>query len=296
MKRVIAGLALATAATLISVAPAQAAAPHAAAAAPDPVAAIKKQFKPGEGVRFIDRATVINRKVHAIVARRTGTYLFGGSSVVASDISGKFNVKASDFADVNDDSGIADLLSSPEHIISIGKVTYLSGSIWNTLLPEGKTWFKMTAGFPGIIGAVYGQPVNITERGTLGGLLKTGKAVKGGYAGTITEGALQKLSPQYKSTLMLSSPSSAMLKTKISWRLSVDAKGLPTRLVSTFPMSGLDATAPKSSSLVSIDTRYTGWGDKVQIKAPSADDVATKIEGGEDDLPPVITSLKGIGS
>jgi hypothetical protein len=294
MKRVIAGLALATAATLISAVPAQAAAPQAAAAAPGPVAAIKKQFTPGKGVRFIDRATLINGKMHSIAARRTGTYLFGGSSVVASDISGNFNYKKSDFADVGD-SDIVKALTTPEHIVSIGKVTYLSGSIWGIFLPEDKTWFKLAAGYPGLIGSLYGQPVNITERGTLGGLLKTGKPVKGGYAGTITEGALQKLSPQYKSAFMTSKPTSAMLKTKISWRLSVDAKGLPTRLVSTFPMKALDATAPKSSS-ISVDTRYTGWGDKVKIKAPSADQVATKFEDGGDDLPPEITSLKGIGS
>ncbi|HEV7787158.1 MAG TPA: hypothetical protein VGQ28_17590, partial [Thermoanaerobaculia bacterium] len=149
MKRVIAGLALATAATLIAAVPAQAAAPHPtrhAAPAPDPVAAVKKYFVPGEGVRFIDRATIVNGKSHTISARHIGTYLFGRSGIAASDISGNFNIAAGD----KDDSDNA--FATPERTVTVGGATYLSGSVWDSLLPEGKTWMKMVKGFPGVIG------------------------------------------------------------------------------------------------------------------------------------------------
>jgi hypothetical protein len=45
------------------------------------------------------------------------------------------------------------------------------------------------------------------------------------------------------------------------------------------PAAALGSDAPKNSGL-SIDTRYSDWGVKVSIKAPSADDVTSELKEG----------------
>ncbi|MEU8247075.1 hypothetical protein [Nonomuraea sp. NPDC048916] len=272
MKRIITGLALASAATLITATPAQ-------AAPKNPVAAVKKQFVAGHGVKFVDRTTAVEGGVRGILVRRTGTYQFGRSGVTASDITGKFAFKASDFGEAAD-SEMAKALTTPERAIKVGKSTYLSGGLWGTLLPEGTTWLKVPGTTFGGLTDVYGQPLNITEPATLKTLLKGAKPAPGGYAGKITVRDLREVSTSFRAAQWLSKPKGKMLKSVISWRITLDGRGLPTRLVSTFPMTALAADAPKGASF-SVDTRFTGWGSKVSIKAPSADEVSTNLDEGE---------------
>ncbi|MEU4232430.1 hypothetical protein AB0F17_49730 [Nonomuraea sp. NPDC026600] len=280
MKRIIAGLALASAATLITAGPAQAA----PAAAKDPVAAVKKQFVAGKGVKFSERSTAIQGGRRDIITRRTGSYQFSNSGVAASDIVGKFNVKALGPAPAEDDEDAKAFkaLSTPERTITVGKTSYMSGGFWSQVLPEGKTWLKVpNAPFSGLTG-VYGQPLNLTEAATIKTLIKGAKAAKGGYAGKITVGELRRISPSFRGNLLLGTPSKKTAKVAISWKLTVDANGLPSRLVSTFSLAALGVGAPESAGL-SVETLYSGWGSAVKITAPPADQVTDTPKTGTDD-------------
>ncbi|TXK35924.1 hypothetical protein [Nonomuraea sp. C10] len=286
MKRLITGLAIACAATFVMAVPAQA-----QIAPKNPVAAVKKQLVAGKGVKFSERTTLSTSFMREIFVRRTGTIGFRKNGVAASDITGKFNIKASDLGEEAPE--LVKAMAKPERTIWLGKTSYLSGGIWAGVVPEGKTWFKMPNGPTGGLSGVVGQPLNVAEPVTLRTMFKNAKAVKGGYAGKVTIRDIRKVSPWFRATLQLDKPSAKLLGAQISWRLSVDAKGLPTRLVTTYPFGVLDGT-PKKNETLSVDTRYSGWGTKVSIKAPTEDDATTKPKEGSEDTLEDIEILKGV--
>ncbi|MER6943487.1 hypothetical protein ABT294_05620 [Nonomuraea sp. NPDC000554] len=288
MKRMLAGLALASAATVIAAGPAQAAP---AAAPKNPVTAVQKQLVPGTGMKWTERTTLTSNNMRDVFVRRSGTVQFSKIGVAASDTTGKLNLKASDFPEDAPELLVA--MTKPEHTIKIGNTSYLSGNIWATMLPEGKTWFKVSRGPVGGLTGLYGQLVNIGEPATLKTLFKGAKPTAGGYAGKLTFGDLKRVSPSFRSSMGFISTSAKQLKSEISWRLDVDAKGLPTRLVTTYPMSALAGSSAKGTTL-SVDTRYSGWGAKVEIKAPSADEVTTELKDGNDEAPDSIELPFGV--
>ena len=73
MNRMLAGLALASAAALMAATPAQAAITQAPA---KPVTAVKKQLVPGKGVTFTERTTLDSGRMRAVFVRSSGTYQF----------------------------------------------------------------------------------------------------------------------------------------------------------------------------------------------------------------------------
>ncbi|MFI9554201.1 hypothetical protein [Nonomuraea endophytica] len=283
MKRIFAGVALTVAAAALTAAPAQAAAPK------DPVVALKKQFVAGTGVKFVDRTILANRGQREIFMRRTGTFAFSKAGLAASDITGKFNFKQSDLPE--DAPDLLKGLFAAERTIRVGTTSYISGGMFGTMLPEDKTWIKFPKGPTGGLTGLYGQMVNITEPNTLKTLLKSGKAIKGGYAGAITVGQLNKVSAWYRASLF-DKPTKKQQKAVISWKLQLDGKGLPKRLVTTYsPVAiGMDAEGKET---LSVDTRYTGWGSKVTITAPPADDVTTEFKDGTSEIPDGLTLPNG---
>ncbi|MEV0621381.1 hypothetical protein AB0I81_49195 [Nonomuraea sp. NPDC050404] len=60
-----------------------------------------------------------------------------------------------------------------------------------------------------------------------------------------------------------------MSKIAITWKLSTDAKGLPTRPVSTIPATAIYPARDKDT-ILRFDTRYSAWGTKVSIKPPAS--------------------------
>ncbi|SDL27205.1 hypothetical protein SAMN05421874_118141 [Nonomuraea maritima] len=280
MKRILTGVALATTAALATATPAMAAAPK------NPVVAVKKTFTAGKGVKFTERTTVAVDGDRQIFTRRSGTLQAGKSGIAASDITAKMNITSKDLDQIEDVLGDSELgemmraIAKPEHTIRVGSTAYMSGNMWSVLLPEGQTWFKAPNGPAGGVMGMYGQPINAAETGTLKTLLKGAKPTSNGYAGKVSVNALWKASPWLQSSWRgMVNPKS---KVSISWRLTVDKKGLPTRLVSTYPMSLLIGEGGQGT--LSVDTTYSGWGSKVSIKAPTTS-VADKMADGETEIP-----------
>lgn len=249
MKRILAGLALASAATLVTATPAQ-------AAPADPVKALKKQYAAGKGVRISESAVtkVSGTKTDGTVTTN-GTLAFGKSGIVASDlrIGGK---------------GASLLSAAPPRSITVGKYTYAQGGLFSQQLPDGKKWVRYpNTGIP----RTGNQPLDIFRPKVLKELVSEAKSVKGGsYRGAITFGRLAKLYGE--------KVDKRLGKVAISYVLDVNSKGLVSRLRSQYAFDfGL---LGKTTS--TVNTRYTGWGSKVTVKAPPADQVIDYSELGED--------------
>ncbi|MFC0864837.1 hypothetical protein ACFHYQ_21315 [Sphaerimonospora cavernae] len=266
MRRLIATLACTAA--IGAVAPALATPAHAQAPAADPVSALKKQFVTGHGVAFSERTTLGDGDYSTVMVRRTGKFLFGKRGVAASDISTKFNLTASQREDLSEE--IRDFFA-PEQTIRVGTTAYFKGGFFGSFLPADKTWLRIPGGpQSGAVGTM-GQVIGVTEPETLKTLLAHGKKVSGGYTGTTTFGELWKVSKWFRGTLFDQKPKAAQSKTKVTWKLFTNAKGVVTRVVSSHSgsASGL------SGSKLTTDTVFTGWGRTVSIKAPAAKDVAS---------------------
>ncbi|MER5622778.1 hypothetical protein ABT061_17235 [Streptosporangium sp. NPDC002544] len=258
MKRVIAGVAVATVTTFVAATPVQ-------AAAADPVKALKSQFVAGKGVKFTDVVTLVEFAGNTPYLKRTGSFQFGRTGIVASDVSAK---RTTD--DPGIPSGIVWSLGRPERTIRIGTTSYYSGGPWAP--SKGKTWIKhpngMNAGFSGW----YGQLVNVAEPATLKALITKGKRTGRTYSGTISFGALEKISPWLRNVSLnrLSGNSKAAV---LRFRLTLGSDQLPQRLITVYPGSTHVSAAVGEDRQLSVETRYTGWGSRVTVKAPPASKV-----------------------
>ncbi len=231
-------------AVLIASAPAQ-------AAPKDPVKAVKAQLVAGHGVRFSETIKKVKDGTSSVVVRRSGTLGFGKGKVVASDVTGTFA------------SGKG---NKPERTITIGRTSWTSGGLYRSGLPTGKTWYKQPGALAGgAVTALVTQVVDPAEPSTLAALVKKGKRGKSGYSGTITFKELGKVSRSFRAA----KPSFAAPDTDITYDLTLDGKGLPSRLSTSWEMSVLGA--------YKVETRYKGWGAKVSIKPPPAAKTAAKL-------------------
>jgi hypothetical protein len=269
MKRILAGLATACAATLMTAAPAQ-------AAPVDPVKALKKQFVTGKGVRVSeDSVTKIDGKT-TTKEKTTIRVAFGKSGVAAADLTSKGN-------------GASTL--SPDRMISVGGYTYVQGGVFDTEMPEGKKWVR----YPGVAsGASTNQVLDIFQPKVLRTLVGKAKSVKGGtYKGAMTYKEVAKLYGD-------NSVKGPLGNIKVTYALTLNGKGLATRLVTglalDFGMLG------KTTS--TTDTRFSSWGAKTTIKAPPKSQwVDAKDLGGDGeipeelpDVPPLINQRKLVPS
>ncbi|MFJ2030300.1 hypothetical protein [Streptosporangium sp. NPDC087985] len=271
MKRHIAGLACA--ATALLSAPALAPAAHAQAA--DPVTALKSRFGNGRGVNFVDTTKFHSPAGNMVFAQRKGVFQFGTSGISASDQTGKLRIKKSDLdalgvGESTEDENLSKMfagLTKPERVIRIKNTSYVSGGVLGEFLPEDKTWVRIPMEMMGTIGPVS-QFVNVAEPATLKALLAHATTKRAGlYSGKITFGELQKVSPWFRAS-MISLATGSAAKTVVGWKLYVGADQLATRLTTTYSMAGMGKTS------MTVDTRYTGWGAKVTVKAPPAGEVA----------------------
>ncbi|GAA3243514.1 hypothetical protein [Nonomuraea helvata] len=182
MKRVLA--AAVAAAALVTASPAQ--------AAVDPVKALKKQFVAGHGVTIseVSRTQQEGKKLEYL--RMTGTFAFGESGVVASDITLRGALKPSSEAALR--------------FLIIGKKVYAQSAGFKRELPEGKSWLLLDDASNA---SATTQPIDIFRSGKLKSLLSHAKSAKGGlYRGSF-HGDRERQAFDY--------------------RLSVSSTGLPSR-------------------------------------------------------------------
>lgn len=277
MRRTIAALTGATVAallapTLMTVAPASAqAAPSVKA---DPVSALKRQFKAHRGVKLAENTKIIGegKKYRAIFTRRAGVLEFGRSGLVASDLTTKFTLPSED--------GELKGLFAPSRTVSVKGVSYTSGGTFSDSMPEGKKWLR-TPGDTGPLVSAVQQIISTVEPGTLKATLAhTGARRPGGtwdgtrttvHSGTITLGELFKASPSVRAMLG-GKPSGRSATLPVSWKIYIGSDQLVRRVVTSYTEStrGLNSTELTYVN----DTRYTGWGTRVTVKAPPAGQVA----------------------
>ncbi|MEV4381209.1 hypothetical protein [Streptosporangium sp. NPDC049644] len=269
MKRVIASAAVATAALLVAAAPAQA-----APAPADPVKALKSRLVAGKGVKFTELSTMKEEGKTEPYLKRTGSFQFGRTGIVASDISSKAATP------VDPRIGQHNGMFAPGRTIRIGTTSYSQGGTYRDKMPSGKSWYKTSKGMTGDVAGWFSQLVNVAEPATLATLLKGAKQTRNTYTGTTTFGRLAKVSPWFRATLPLRSSD----KTVVTFKLTVDRDRLPQRLTTSFPVTGIFDSAGWEGKTLSAETRFTGWGSRVSIKAPPANKVTTRLED-KDGLP-----------
>ncbi|WP_329090180.1 MULTISPECIES: hypothetical protein [unclassified Streptosporangium] len=279
MRRMIAALTGATAAalivpTLVTVAPASArTAPAAQAAAADPVSALKRHFRTHRGVKLTENTKIVGegKKNKTIFTRRSGVLEFGKTGLVASDLTTRFDLPAP--------SDELKGLFTPSRTISLKGVSYTSGGIFAESMPEGKKWLRTRGDTVSLVSAVQ-QIISTVEPGTLKATLAhTGAKRPGGtwdgtrttvHSGTITLAELFKVSPAVR-TMLTKKPTGRSATLPVTWKIYIGSDQLVRRVVSSYTEStqGLNSTELTYVN----DTRYTGWGTKVTVKAPPADQV-----------------------
>ncbi|MFG1709383.1 hypothetical protein ACFLIM_39950 [Nonomuraea sp. M3C6] len=216
------------------------------AAPKNPVSVLKAKLVPGHGVRFTDTVTWSDGTDERGARDSKGAFQFGKKGVTAFDVSM--------------DSGY-----EQERVISIGKTGYYSGGDLAGLLPEGKTWFKGTGG---AIPDSWAQFLNPAEPKTLAALIKNGKSKGSSVTGSITVKELKAVSAWIAAARIDKEHEDI----KISYTLTLSSAGLVSRARSSYTV-----TEDGESNMVTVDSRYTGWGSKVSIKAPDPNTVTTKF-------------------
>lgn len=243
------------------------------AAPADPVGALQKQFVEGRGVKVSEttRMTSDGQDTGA-VSRMTGVLQFGKSGVVASDITRRVKLDAATKKIVaSDEEGTESLaaLFSPTRYITVKGKTYAKGGAFSQDLPEGKKWVSVE--YAPEAGAGSSQVIDIFNKPLLKTLLKGAKSSKGGvYKGAISVKDLIKATSG-------TAVKGKLGKIKVEYQITVNGKQLITRVVSKLTLDyGLLGTMATTT-----DTRYAGWGAKVSVVAPPADQVIDAKELGE---------------
>ncbi|MGW0805422.1 hypothetical protein [Nonomuraea sp. NPDC002799] len=218
------------------------------AAPKDPVSALKAKLVPGHGVRFTDIVTWSDGTDELGARDNKGAFQFGKKGIAAFDI-------AMDYG--GDDK---------ERVISIGKTGYRSSDRLASLLPKGKIWYKTVSG--GAIPDSWAQFLNPAEPKTLTALLENGKTKGNSVTGSITIKQLKAVSAWVGAARFRKEDDSI----KISYTLTLSSAGLVSRVRTSYTLS-----RDGELNQVTVDSRYTGWGSKVSIKAPAPGTVTTRF-------------------
>ncbi|WP_405150256.1 hypothetical protein OG589_17155 [Sphaerisporangium sp. NBC_01403] len=247
-----------------------AAAPAAAQAGPtDPALMVKRQLRAGRGVEIaeisrltFDKTTVRSRKNSRLQLSPSGPVAFDTTWQEIPDPELKNELES------RGDDPSSDQFD-PYYLTYVKGRLYISGGSYDRLLPEGKTWMGMALKeIP--VDAVTEQTLDVFQPAVLRAVLKDskGKPVSGGffYQGTVTYAELYKASKSTYAREFRGLPVSEFGKRKIGWRLWTDGEGLIKRLMTK-------DTLGRRVMTTQLDTRYTGWGLRVVVTAPPADEV-----------------------
>lgn len=244
MNKTITALSVLAAVLLLSAAPAQ-------ATAADPVRALKAKLVPGHGVHFTEVANWSDGLDTLETDTAKGVLQFSKKGVAGYD------VRSTTWDE------------EKFHVVSVGNTAYYSGAIYK--LPKGKTWYA-TGG--GALPTIYGQILNPAELTTLSALLKKGTKAGNKITGEITFSDLAKVSPWFSRSVLADWADD----TKISYTLTLSSAGLVTKLSSSYRAKDVTKNfADFEDGIISVDTRYSGWGSKVSVKAPDPKTVTDKL-------------------
>ncbi|SDL20428.1 hypothetical protein [Nonomuraea jiangxiensis] len=244
MNRTITALPVLAAVLLLSAVPAQ-------AAAPEPVRALKATLVPGHGVHFTEVATWSNGLDTLQTDTAQGVLQFSKKGVAGYD------VRSTTWDD------------EKYRAVSVGDTAYYSGAIYQ--LPKGKTWFA-TGG--GALPTIYGQILNPVELTTLSALLKKGTKAGNKITGKITFTDLAKVSQWFSRSVLTDWDDD----TEISYTLTLNSAGLVSKLSSSYRAKDVtEDFAEFEGGIIAVDTRYSGWGSKVSVKAPDPKGVTYKL-------------------
>ncbi|MGW0801446.1 hypothetical protein [Nonomuraea sp. NPDC002799] len=265
MKRLLAGLAGII--VLIT-----AGAPAQAATFADPVKALKSRLVAGQGVEFTDVTTYVDLMAgKTAFLRRSGVLQYGKpvkggmGVIVASDISATYTPHEGDIFKS------LDLLLGDERTITIGKVSYTRGAKLLGDLPKGKRWFKVNRPLPGGFSGMYSQQVNPAEPATLQALIKAAQKKGRIYKGSISVARLWQVSPWYRAAAV----SKGKAGDTVEYELTLGSDNLPQRLLTTHPAAEHWTESLVNDDLITIESRFTGWGNKMRVTPPSAAQIHT---------------------
>ncbi|MCG5217274.1 hypothetical protein [Streptosporangium sp. KLBMP 9127] len=263
--------ALAVAATVPALATATAASAQTAPAGP--VDALKHQFVNKHGVTISETNTSSTNGANGTKVITKGKIQFGRSGPAASDTTTLIDLRGLDLGDEFKDLG------APVRTVVTKGAAYSKGGIYSSLLPEGKSWLRLPPGSitpiptsglvnvldPTTLKAVIGTTDTKRASGTLDGTRTTL------HKGTITLSELYKSSKSFRDTLGRK-PAGKSAKLEVSWCLWLGKDQLPRRLETSWVQETVGLRTVKSSS--KSDIRFSGWGAKLDIKAPPADQIA----------------------
>ncbi|GAA3446375.1 hypothetical protein Pve01_41130 [Planomonospora venezuelensis] len=259
---------------------------------------LKRQFVAGHGVKVKEttttRRTSPQEGPYLSRFHTKGTYQFGSSGVIASDLTQWF--------DGRDLPPEMREMAEPTRTITLRKASYMSEGFFYDL-PEGKRWLRSSGSFgPGML---VTQMINVLEPATLKGLLATATSTRRGvkldgasttmHKGTLTVARLYAVSPSFR-VMYGGKPRGASAQLNIDWKLWQDAKQRTRKLVSTYTESDTSLHTSGRTAVTSTVT-FSGWGAKTAITAPPAASVLD-IEDwnpGEDmaAMPELSTPLPG---
>ncbi|MFB9678334.1 hypothetical protein [Streptosporangium vulgare] len=244
-----------------------------AAISADPIKSLKRQFAAGRGVLVSEttKSTVVGVKGY-FLTRTTGKIGFSKSEAVNYDLKSRYKPNP-EFLKTLSEAELEDV-GTPLHAIKVGRYTYVSGFNWGRM-PDGVTWIRFggkdNSGW-GSEGQRGDQLVDVFNPEILKKVLAKATLVRPG---------------EYRGTLV---PKKDLYKgwelhddvRKVSFRLFVNKDQVPVRLITEY--SDRDRMPNSDGKLVNrthrevVDTRYSGWGAKVEITAPPLDEVIDKID------------------
>lgn len=232
---------------------------------PDPVRALKQQFRTGHGVQVSEITRLLEGGKSIGRLRVRGTLQFGPSGPGAADFTWQEVPDPGQEQDGNREE------FTRYHIVHVNGRFYYAINAYRGPVPEGKTWVRVDGSRglgPLIAPTVSLQVINVYKPAVVKAMLKTstGKPVSGGflYQGSISYAELRKASKSTYADWFGGLSADELRKTRIAWRLWTDGRGLLKRLVTSQALGkGVSRT----------DTRYTAWRSHVVISAPPADQV-----------------------
>ncbi|GIH75108.1 hypothetical protein [Planobispora longispora] len=245
---------------------------------PDPAHAIKRQLRSEHGVRISE----------------TNRYFFGRKSAVSGSgtrINGRLQLAPSGPAAADftwrtlpppGGKGLPSKKSESYRVIRVGADVYDDSDQYPGPVPDGKKWIRFPNHHRGAAARDMArdasqQPIDVYTPSVLKAVLKcsTGKPVPGGflYRGSMSYQEMRKISGGAFISWASGRPVGSKSKGKVSWQLWTGRDGLLKRLITADTVGeGRDPLVKRS------DTRYTGWGFRLVIAAPPADEVIDEAD------------------